>query len=124
MFYATDRARTSAIGEFENSRSSDGSLALGRIDVSIPPAHRVGELERPSWWTIRRSSTGDFFQIVNRTADTHDGFYTHVAARVTGSADRDAFVFIHGYNVSFDDAVFRTAQLAHDLSFKGAPISR
>jgi esterase/lipase superfamily enzyme len=122
VFYATDRARANVAGEFENARSTDGSLTLGRIDVNIPPAHRVGELERPSWWTIHRSSKDEFFQIVNRTTDTHEGFYIHLATRVNSSPDRDAFVFIHGYNVSFDDAVFRTAQIAHDLTFKGAPI--
>ena len=31
-------------------------------------------------------------------------------------------VFIHGYNVSFDEAARRTAQLAYDLEFPGAPI--
>jgi esterase/lipase superfamily enzyme len=31
-----------------------------------------------------------------------------------------AFVFVHGYRVGFDDAVFRTAQIAHDLRFDSA----
>ena len=31
-------------------------------------------------------------------------------------------VFIHGFNVPFEDAIYRTAQLAHDLDFDGAPI--
>jgi len=31
-------------------------------------------------------------------------------------------VFIHGFNVSFEDAVRRTAQLSYDLAFPGAPI--
>ena len=29
------------------------------------------------------------------------------------------FVFVHGYNVGFDDALKRTAQIAHDLNFDG-----
>jgi esterase/lipase superfamily enzyme len=33
---------------------------------------------------------------------------------------REAFVFVHGYYVSFDNALRRTAQLAHDLNFDGA----
>jgi esterase/lipase superfamily enzyme len=35
---------------------------------------------------------------------------------------KQAFVFIHGYNVSFEDAAFRTAQIVHDMEFNGAPI--
>jgi esterase/lipase superfamily enzyme len=34
----------------------------------------------------------------------------------------EAFLFIHGYNVEFDDAVLRTAQLFRDLEFNGVPI--
>lgn len=47
-----------------------------------------------------------------------------VAAEVRNRAgeNSEVFVFIHGYNVTFEDAVRRTAQLHHDLNFKGAPI--
>jgi esterase/lipase superfamily enzyme len=38
------------------------------------------------------------------------------------SSAKQAFVFIHGYNVAFDDAIYRVAQLAADLGFDGAPI--
>jgi esterase/lipase superfamily enzyme len=31
-------------------------------------------------------------------------------------------VFVHGYNVSFEDAARRTAQMAYDLKFPGAPV--
>ncbi|SIT51767.1 conserved hypothetical protein [Paraburkholderia piptadeniae] len=31
-------------------------------------------------------------------------------------------LFIHGYNVSFEDAAMRTAQMAYDLDFAGAPV--
>ncbi len=32
-----------------------------------------------------------------------------------------AFVFVHGFNTSFDYALYRTAQIAYDLKFDGAP---
>ncbi len=35
------------------------------------------------------------------------------------SSPMDAFVFVHGYNVSFEDALKRTAQIAFDLDFAG-----
>ncbi|MDQ6656572.1 MAG: alpha/beta fold hydrolase, partial [Verrucomicrobiota bacterium] len=37
-------------------------------------------------------------------------------------SDRSAFVFIHGFNTSFDDAAYRTAELAYDLNFPGVPM--
>ena len=32
-----------------------------------------------------------------------------------------ALVFVHGFNSTFEDALYRTAQLAHDLEFDGVP---
>ncbi|MFX7906697.1 alpha/beta hydrolase, partial [Acinetobacter baumannii] len=60
----------------------------------------------------------------------------HVILKTVGSLDRDAFVasltdslaaadlhdvlvFVHGYNVSFEDAARRAGQLAVDLKFGG-----
>ena len=38
------------------------------------------------------------------------------------SPNDDAFIYIHGYNVPFAEAIRRTAQIAFDLNFQGAPI--
>ncbi len=44
-----------------------------------------------------------------------------VRAKVQRAASypRQALVFVHGFNVTFDNALLRTAQLAHDLDFDG-----
>jgi esterase/lipase superfamily enzyme len=44
------------------------------------------------------------------------------AARVNKSGKKSAFIFVHGYNVTFEDAARRTAQMSYDLSFDGAPV--
>jgi esterase/lipase superfamily enzyme len=41
---------------------------------------------------------------------------------INSSNEKDAFVFIHGYNVDFQEAALRTAQIAYDIGFEGAPI--
>jgi hypothetical protein len=46
-------------------------------------------------------------------------FYGLLAADVDRSRRHEAFVFIHGFNVAFDDAIYRTAQIAYDLGFDG-----
>jgi esterase/lipase superfamily enzyme len=35
---------------------------------------------------------------------------------------KDLFIFVHGFNTSFEDASRRTAQLAYDLDFDGTPL--
>jgi esterase/lipase superfamily enzyme len=51
-----------------------------------------------------------------------DAYFREVAARVGKAPDKSAFIFIHGYNVLFKDAARRTAQMAYDLNFPGAPV--
>lgn len=43
-------------------------------------------------------------------------------SRVRKSARRSALLFVHGFNVTFEDAARRTAQMAYDLAFEGAPV--
>jgi esterase/lipase superfamily enzyme len=50
-----------------------------------------------------------------------DQFFSDLVARVHQSSASSAFVFVHGYNVTFEDAARRTAQIAYDLGFDGAP---
>jgi esterase/lipase superfamily enzyme len=54
--------------------------------------------------------------------EPEDQFFTQVAAKVAASREKQAFVFVHGFDNTFADAARRTAQLAYDLGFDGAPI--
>src|SRR6185436_254464 len=46
----------------------------------------------------------------------------HFFTQVADAARSNAFIFVHGYNVSFEDAARRTAQMSYDLGFDGAPV--
>lgn len=37
-------------------------------------------------------------------------------------SERRAFIFVHGFNNSFEDAARRTAQIAFDVKFDGVPL--
>ena len=58
--------------------------------------------------TVRPLSTNAFFERVR------DG--------VDRSERRELFVFVHGFNNTFEDTALRTAQLAHDIKFQGAAV--
>jgi esterase/lipase superfamily enzyme len=100
-----------------------GELTLGTCRVSIPAIHKPGEMERPS---ILRLEINEEVRkhIVLRSALplTDDAFYEKLEDRVSRSSSRDAFVFVHGFDNTFDEAARRTAQIAADLKFEGAPI--
>jgi len=61
--------------------------------------------------------------ILNQVREMPQGdFFAELAKAIDASRARDAFVFVHGYNVSFEDAVRGAAQLAFDLEMRCAPI--
>lgn len=98
-------------------------LETGLAQVTIPPHHVVGEVERPSVWR------GDLFEDPREHMVVHgiepraeDAWFATLRDVVAGSDAEDAFVFVHGYNVTFEEALLRTAQIAYDLKFRGAPI--
>jgi len=100
-----------------------GVMQLGTCRVSIPSTHVRGELESPS--IIRLEVREDasrhvVLQAIEPASD--EDFYEALRARVAAASRSEVFVFVHGYNVTFEDAARRTAQIAHDVQFAGAPI--
>jgi esterase/lipase superfamily enzyme len=123
VFFATDRNRVAYTPlSYGADRESTKQLHLGRIDVSVPRDHQPGQVERPAIWTLWREDPNKHFVIVKATEQRYEDFYQQLREVVGKSERKEAFVFVHGYNVAFDAAVYRTAQIAYDLGFDGAPI--
>jgi esterase/lipase superfamily enzyme len=125
VFYATDRARIGRPTEpvtYGSERSLAG-LAYGCTFVSIPPGHRRGHLERPSILKLEfREDSARHVVALKVTEYTKDTFFDLLRKAMAGPDERSTFVFIHGFNVEFNEAVRRTAQLGFDLGLRHAPI--
>ena len=127
VFYATDRTATGhaePANFYGSDRDPNETLSLGTCDVSIPRDHRPGELEAPSIWRLEfREDPAKHVVLLGVYPEKQKGqFYTDLGTAVAASPNREAFVFIHGYKTTFEDAARRTGQLAYDLGFNGAPI--
>ncbi len=123
VFYGTNWEVASAEGEPLRYGGRRGPLKLGVVTVSIPPAHEPGELEEPQWFKLEfHADPSKYVVVSNINALASTEFLAQLRARVQKGAHKDALVFIHGYNNSFEDAAMRAAQLAYDLEFDGAPI--
>lgn len=131
VYYGTDRERQPDDKRPRYNAERGRRLELGRALVSVPKIHQIPQIERP--WAIRvpyfdvtvyeqaedparhftlqsveRLSESDFLQRVRERLEASSRYKDH------------ALVFVHGYNTSFDNALYRTAQIAYDLKFDGA----
>ena len=50
-------------------------------------------------------------------------FHRELSAQLAKTPQKEVYLFVHGYNNSFDDAVETTAQLWHFLGRQGVPVS-
>jgi esterase/lipase superfamily enzyme len=122
VFYGTDRIALQQ-GRYGVAPDRDGRLSLGRVQVSIPAVHKTAEIELPAWYTLERDSDKRFFRITQRATLGVETFYRDVSRAVSNGEDDAALIFIHGYNVDFDSAIYRAAQLKFDLKFRGPVIA-
>ncbi len=106
-------------------------LTLGFAQITVPNTKRAtGSIKRPRQVTVlsvnvsrEEEDPRKHFTIGNLQVLDAASFYLMASAE--GSRPREfkdhAMVFVHGTNTSFDEAMFRTAQLAHDIGFDGVP---
>src|SRR5271166_5198123 len=112
MLVATTRTKAeSPAFLFGGGRAPQASFA--DMVVSIPPdAHRqIGEVQWPQQPPGNPAS--DFVTLKSEiiTKDQAKGALAHMLGQ---SREKEAFVFVHGFNNRFEDAVFRLAQILHD----------
>jgi esterase/lipase superfamily enzyme len=101
-----------------------GDFELGTCEVSIPKDHRMGQLESPTLLRLElRPDPERHIVLLGVHSETPEEFYADLHSCINKSTRKEAFVFVHGYNVGFDTAVRRTAQISYDLKFDGAAIA-
>lgn len=100
-----------------------GPLQFGICRVSVPRNRSVGTLD-----TATKEDRDPATRFVLQRLEVSKNGLQWVAGIAeslsqTPSDERDLLVFVHGFNVSFADSVYRTAQLKQDLDFKGPALT-
>lgn len=123
IYYGTDRARSGSKYPSKFYSGERGDLELGTALVSIPDSHKPGQLEKPNIWTLDvRLDPERHIVLKEVTPAPADDVFSMMRQHVENTGSPEAFVFVHGFNVSFADAARRTAQMAYDMNFRGLPI--
>ncbi len=103
------------------SADSSNQMYYGICNVSIPPTHKIGEVESP---TLGPEDEQEHVVLQKTETLEEDAYFAAIRNRLSTlpKDDRSCFVFIHGFNVTFENAAKRTAQIYYDLQFEGVPI--
>lgn len=121
VWYGTNRApRDKGHPKIGFADGRDGFLHYGIACVYVPQSHSFGSVG--SWW-VKRVVTGtdDRLTIESINPLGKDKFINALKYSLSskGVGPRKALIYIHGYNVTFEEAVIRAAQIGVDLKVEG-----
>lgn len=105
-------------------KKSDNGFSTGRADdlnyakytISIPPDHKASAIE---WPKGKPNAKTDFVVTSQRTL-TAPVFNKDLAAQQ--AKRRSVGIFVHGYNYTFQESLFRLAQMAADANIDATPV--
>ena len=113
IFFSGDRNKT----------YGDDEMNYGKARITLPPQHIIGSVERPSLLRFEFAESADKHLMIRQVETLEqEEFLDSVNYSVTQSLAPSVLLFIHGYNVGFEDALRRTAQIHSDLQFDGVPM--
>jgi len=96
------------------------TLNLARYDIAIPPARQLGKVVFPKRPT-RPDPQTDFLTTAQVFYPTEARFRTDLSRSLSENG-REAVIFVHGFNNTFTDGLYRIAQLHHDLDVPGVAV--
>jgi esterase/lipase superfamily enzyme len=121
LLVATTRERDDRPGTLFNGDRA-GAVDYAELTVSVPPSHKQNEIEWAS--TPPGDPRVNFVVRDEKYLDGDKAFVqalnAQLALRPPGS--RNVFLFVHGFNTMFAEAVYRGAQLVHDSRAPGVPV--
>jgi len=124
VWFATNRKPVESddlVVRFDSEQSAD-DLTYGVCNVFIPKSHKPGSIGTPWWRRWIRLEASDSLKVHGMHALPREVFWAGLARKLENWWDadqRNLFVLIHGFNVSFEEAAVRAAQIGYDLKVPG-----
>jgi esterase/lipase superfamily enzyme len=120
FLFATTRKQTSVEPvRFSGERSEHDEIVYGAARVHVPEGHRAGQIELPgyTWWslfTFESKPDEKKHFIIRSVAQLSEKNWKHYIGQ---QGKNEALVFVHGFDTSFEDALYRNAQIVFDLPY-------
>lgn len=125
LLFATTRKPADSSQDAFSGERNDDVVTYGAASVRIPEKHRIGAVELP--WKLKVFS----FTLYEEERDETRHFVTRSLSVLTlddwqsaiaSFGETDALVFVHGFNTSFENGLYRFAQIIWDLKYAGLPV--
>lgn len=112
---------TRGLGDIdEDARDHRQDLGFGRFDISIPPSHESGQIE----WPHGMPDPSRHVLTLNSVGFDAAAFRAELTRELSRrqSGNRSVFLYVHGYNTTFAEGLYRFAQVVQDAGLPGVPV--
>lgn len=117
VYVGTTRKRD-ADGSFGGERSE--TVQFAHYDIAIPPERALGEISWPK--KGRKPDPSKDFLTTNEVVYQQDSAFRSDLSRAIAAHGHEAVIYVHGYNNTFSEGLYRIAQLSHDLEIPGVAV--
>ncbi|KGB83764.1 hypothetical protein JT55_01095 [Rhodovulum sp. NI22] len=93
----------------------------GEVSISVPPEHKVGRMEVASKPDPEKHFALSSSQFFGDPKTFRSALSREFRKRPVG--EREAVIFVHGFNTNFAEGVFRAAQLDHDFDIDAVSVT-
>ncbi|MEL6521923.1 MAG: alpha/beta fold hydrolase [Pseudomonadota bacterium] len=118
IFVATSRDYIEQAGEFAPFQR--GAVSFAQVDVSIPPTHQPGHIDLPK---ASGADPAEHIVATNVQRYRNDQEFRNLLRPALRAHSNEAVIYVHGFNNTMADGVFRIAQLNHDLDGDALPMN-
>jgi len=113
FIYTNRKSKSNQFGCTDNffDITESSKFTTGVCRISVPKRHSTGELNINH---DPKASSNDFFK-VSKNREINENYLFEYLKK----SKRTPLVFVHGFNVKYEEAVFRAAQIAYDVKYQG-----
>ena len=90
---------------------ADNKLRFGTCRVNVPKNHSTGEIV---FTKDARQSSNNYFKILDAKSSTQSELIASLK-----KSKRKPLIFVHGFNVKYQEALLRASQIGYDLKYQG-----
>lgn len=95
---------------------STAETTFGFAEVQLP-------VVRPRGSCVLKEESRHCVKVAPWRTQSEGSFHSELRETLSQSAAKDVFVFVHGFNVTLNQAVARAAQVSEDMPFHGAVVA-
>jgi len=131
VFFGSSRDQVAGGSYVSFGFARPDKLTLGRTIVTVPRARQRGEITRPStldWLRgVPPEGLPDKHFVIPKNGvkiyDSEAAFLAEAKRHIAEAGDTKdhAFIYVHGFAVTFENAMYRAAQISYDLGTAGKP---